>query len=88
MVRVPRGGWTATAPVAADDRFVIASATKPVIATLLALLAERGALDARRARGAVAAGAAARAARLTARHLLRHRSGLPEYARDPAVRDA
>jgi CubicO group peptidase (beta-lactamase class C family) len=55
QVVIRRGGtllWAADAgrldghtPVASSDRFVVASATKPVVATLAALLADRGALD-------------------------------------------
>jgi D-alanyl-D-alanine carboxypeptidase len=83
--------WSATAglldgaePVAPEDRFVIASATKPVTATLLALLFERGALDLDEpvARWLPAL---PHARRLTPRLLLAHRSGLREYARDRAI---
>jgi D-alanyl-D-alanine carboxypeptidase len=94
QVAVRRGGtpiWSAHAgrvdrvrDVERDDRFVLASATKPVTATLVALLAERGALDL----DAPVAGwlpELPHAGRLTPRLLLSHRSGLREYARDPAV---
>ncbi len=73
-----------TDPVAATDRFVLASATKLATSCLVALLAERGALD---------LDTPVRpwlpelpnADRLTPRLLLAHRSGLREYASDRAI---
>ena len=71
-------------PVAATDRFVLASATKLATSCIVALLAERGALD---------LDTPVRpwlpelpnADRLTPRLLLAHRSGLREYASDRAI---
>jgi D-alanyl-D-alanine carboxypeptidase len=95
QVAVRRRGtvlWSASAghidgaePVAPGDRFVIASATKPVTATLVALLAERGALDLDEP-VAMWLPVLPHAHRLTPRLLLAHRSGLREYMRDPAIR--
>jgi len=69
------------APVAADDRFVLASSTKLVTACLVAMLAERGQL---RLDDPVAnwLPELPNARRLTPRLLLAHRSGLREYAKD------
>jgi D-alanyl-D-alanine carboxypeptidase len=68
-------------PVAAEDRFVLASVTKLATATVVALLAERGALglDDPVARWLPEL---PNADRLTPRLLLAHRSGLREYTRD------
>jgi CubicO group peptidase (beta-lactamase class C family) len=71
-------------PVAASDRFVLASATKLATACIVALLAERGALDLdapmRRWLPELP-----NADRLTPRLLLAQRSGLREYASDRAI---
>ena len=67
-----------------EDRFVIASTTKPIVATLLMGLVERHRvrLDDTVADFAIDV---PNAERITLRMLLAHRSGLPEYFDDPLV---
>jgi D-alanyl-D-alanine carboxypeptidase len=79
------GHATAGSPVRRDDRFVIASTTKLVVATLLAALAERSTLDLD-APVATWLPDLPNAGRLTPRLVLSQRSGLREYAKDPAIR--
>ena len=71
-------------PVAPEDRFVLASATKLATACLVALLAERGALHLDDPVGNWLP-QLPRAGRLTPRLLLAHRSGLREYTKDRAL---
>ena len=73
-----------SAPVLPEDRFVLASAAKLATACLVAQLAERGVLG---LDDPVATWLPElpHAHRLTPRLLLAHRSGLREYAKDPAV---
>lgn len=79
------GRATAASPVRREDRFVIASTTKLVVATLLAALAERGTLDLD-APVATWLPDLPNADRLTPRLVLSQRSGLREYAKDAAIR--
>jgi D-alanyl-D-alanine carboxypeptidase len=73
-----------SAPVLPEDRFVLASATKPATACLVAQLAERGVLG---LDDPVATWLPElpHARRLTPRLLLAHRSGLREYFKDPVL---
>ena len=75
--------WAArTAGVAATDRFVLASTTKPVVATLLCMLGERGALD---LDAPVSTWLPGLPPALTPRLLLAHRSGLRDYTKDRRI---
>lgn len=71
-------GWRRAAdrPVAAGDRFDVASLTKPHVATLALRLAARGALELATPIGELFPRAAPALARRTLEDLLRHRSGL------------
>jgi D-alanyl-D-alanine carboxypeptidase len=76
--------WVHGPRVRAADRFVIASATKPVVATIVLRLAEEGrlGLDDPVARWLPQV---ANAERITVRMLLSHHSGLREYFGDPRM---
>jgi D-alanyl-D-alanine carboxypeptidase len=78
--RLDRAG----APVEPSDRFVLASTAKLATACVLMQLAERRALELDEP-VARTLPALPHAGRLTPRLLLAHRSGLPEYARDPVL---
>ena len=73
-----------SAPVAPEDRFVLASATKLATACLVVQLAERGVLG---LDDPVSSWLPElpHARRLTPRLLLAHRSGLREYLKDPTL---
>src|SRR5947209_7294911 len=78
-------------PIVAETLFSLASLTKPVTATALLALVERGlcSLDEPIRRFVPAVEAMAGAERLTARHLLTHTSGLPGFApENDALREA
>jgi D-alanyl-D-alanine carboxypeptidase len=75
------GGQHATRP---HDRFVIASATKPIIATLTMHLVEQGEIALTDTVSSFGINVP-NGDRITIRMLLEHRSGLPEYFTDPFV---
>src|SRR6516162_5854546 len=66
----------------ADSLFALASLTKPIVAVAVLVAAEEGALDLDAPAGAhLAPYRDGARAKITARHLLAHASGLPETAR-------
>ncbi|HEU4657550.1 MAG TPA: serine hydrolase domain-containing protein [Capillimicrobium sp.] len=85
MVRDGAVVWAgATRGTRATDRFVIASVTKMVVATLVLRLAEDGALGLEDPVSRWVSGIP-NGDRITVRMLLAHRSGLREYFGDPAI---
>jgi len=76
-------------PITADTLFAVASLTKPLTATALMALVERGLCSLDEPVGQIAPELAALSRGVTVRHLLTHTSGLPGFAsRNEALRAA
>lgn len=76
-------------PITADTLFAVASLTKPLTATALMALVERGLCSLDEPVGQIAPEFAALSRGVTVRHLLTHTSGLPGFApRNEALRAA
>lgn len=71
-------------PIAAEDRFRIASVTKAIVATVVLQLVDEGSLTLDASRGSLLPGIVPAADRITVQQLLNHMAGLPDHTNDEA----
>lgn len=76
--------WRHDAPIAAEDRFRVASVTKAMVATVVLQLVDEGGLTLDASLGSLLPGIVPAAERITIRQLLNHTAGLPDYTNDEA----